>query len=87
MTRFLLRLAFSFEPLAPTAISYFLSRSLRDWEQQGLISDFKAHTKRLGKFHYRMEIDMDVNEQQAHYLLGQLLPKKLEFLGRWSEDV
>ena len=34
-----------------------------------------------------MEIDMDVNEQQAHYLLGQLLPKKLEFLGRWSEDV
>ena len=85
LTRFLLRIAFAFEPLAPTAISYFLVRYLRDWERKGLISDYRAHTKRLGKFHYKVEIDVEVNEKQAHYVLVHLLPKRFKTLGRWFD--
>ena len=81
--RFLLNLVIALEPLAPTAISYYLSRTFRDWEQQGLIDDFRAHTKRLGKFHYKVEIDVDVNAKQAHYILVHILAKRLEILRRW----
>jgi hypothetical protein len=82
-TSLLLKLAFAFEPLAPTAISYYLSRSLRDLERQGLISNYRAHTKRLGKFHYKVEIDAELSSKQAHYILAHLLPKRLKALGRW----
>ncbi len=58
------------------AISYYLSRTLRDWEKLGLISDFVAHTKRLGKFHYKVEIDVDVNSKQAHYILNSIILKR-----------
>jgi hypothetical protein len=80
---FLIRIALAFEPLAPTAISYYLSRSLRDLEQQGLISNYRAHTKRLGKFHYKVEIDAELTSNQAHYILAHILPKRLKVLGRW----
>ncbi len=76
LMRFLIRVALAFEPLAPTAISYYLSRTLRDWERQGIISDFRAHTKRLGKFHYKVEIDVEVNAKQAHYILNHIILKR-----------
>jgi hypothetical protein len=47
----MLRLAFVFEPLAPRAISYYLTRTLKEWKKQGLISEYEAKTRRLGKFH------------------------------------
>jgi hypothetical protein len=83
MFNFLFRIAFAFEPLAPTAISYFLSRNLRDWKQQGLISDYKTHSQRLGKFHYKVIVDIDVNEKQVHHLFAHVLPKRSKTLGRW----
>ena len=76
LTRFLLRVAFAFEPLAPTAISYYLSRMLRDWERQGIVEDYRAHTKRLGKFHYKVEINVEVNSKQAHYILNHIILKR-----------
>ena len=82
LVRFVLRVAFAFEPLAPTAISYLLSRTLRDWEMQGLINDFRAHTKRLGKFHYKVEFSIDLNSKQAHYIITHKLNKQLAFLRR-----
>jgi hypothetical protein len=83
--RVLLRLAFAFEPLASTAISYYTTRTLRGWEKQGLISDFKTHTKRLGKIHYKVEIEVEVNPEQAHYILAHVLAKPLKTLGRWVD--
>ena len=83
LMRLMFRLAFAFEPLAPTAISFFLSRSLRDLQSQGLITDFKAHTTRLGKFHYKVGIELEVNEKQVHYIFAHLLPKRLKVLRRW----
>ncbi len=82
MMRLLLRLAFAFEPLAPTAISYFLVRYLHVWEQQGIVSDYRANTKRLGKFHYKVEIEVEVTPKQAHYILVHKLPRQLRLLRR-----
>jgi hypothetical protein len=83
MLNFLFRIAFAFEPLAPTAISYFLARTLREWKQQGLINDYTTHTKRLGKFHYKVTVDIDVNEKQIHHFFAHVLPKRSKMLGRW----
>jgi hypothetical protein len=80
---FMLRLAFFFEPLAPQAIEYLANRSLRDWKRKGLVSKYKARTKRLGRFHYKLIVEMEVNSDQTHYLLGHLLPTRFEVIGRW----
>ena len=67
-----LRFAFVFEPLAPRAISYYLKQLLKKWKQQGLILDYKTRTRRLGKFHYRTQIDLDLSPDQTVYILGDL---------------
>ena len=77
-----LRAAFVFEPLAPRAISYYLARWLKKWKQQGLILDYKTRTKRLGKFHYRTRIDLDLSFDQAVYILGDL-SNRLKKVRRW----
>ena len=77
-----LRFAFYLEPFAPPAISYYISRRLDVLHQQGLIDGYRAHTRRLGKFHYKVEVDLDVNAQQAFYVMDDLLPKQLRRLRR-----
>lgn len=72
-----------FEPLAPTGINIFLSRTLGNLKKQGLISDYKAKTKRIHKFHYRIFMDLDLTEMQVHYVMGHLLPRRIKFLRRW----
>ena len=79
----MLRGAFFFEPLAPRAISYFLTRRLRELKKRGLISEFKTKIRRLGKFHYKIEVDLDLTAKQAHYVLGELLPNQLKNARRW----
>jgi hypothetical protein len=79
----MLRGAFFFEPLAPRAISYFLTRRLRELKRQGLISEFKTKTRRLGKFHYKIEVDLDLTAKQAHYFIGELIPNQLKNARRW----
>jgi hypothetical protein len=83
LTGLLFRVAFVFEPLAPTAISFFLGRRLNELKEEGLISDYKSRTQRLGKFHYRIEIDVDLNKKQAQHFLDELLPKQLKGVRRW----
>jgi hypothetical protein len=80
---FFFNLALIFEPLAPTAINYYLSRTLGDVKQQGYISDYKVKTKRIHKFHYRIWLDLDLTATQTHYVLGHLLPRRISFLRRW----
>src|SRR4030066_1460515 len=78
-----LRLAFAFEPLAPRAISYLLNRRLGQLKNQGLISEYKTRTVRLGKFHYRIEIDLDLTGKQAFHVLDDILPRRLNLMRRW----
>ena len=68
-----IRTIFLFEPLAPQAISYFLARRLKDLKKTGQISEFKTKIRRLGRFHYKIEIDFDLTKRQAHYVLDRLL--------------
>lgn len=82
-TGLLIRLAFFFEPLAPPAISYFLSRRLNEWKKRGLISAYKTQTTRLGKFHYKIEVDLDVNQKQTDQIIGDLLHNQLKRVRRW----
>jgi hypothetical protein len=83
LTGVLLRIAFVFEPLASTAISFYLGRRLKELKEKGLISDYASRTKRLGKFHYRIEIDLDVESKQIFHILNDLLPNQLKTVGRW----
>jgi hypothetical protein len=80
--RQLLRVTFVFEPFAPRAISYYLAQRLKKWKQQGLILDYKTRTKRLGKFHYKTQIDLNLNSNQAVHILGDLF-NKLKKVRRW----
>jgi hypothetical protein len=85
-TRVLLRVAFAFEPLAPTAITVLMNQQLRRFKEGGVISDYKTHAKRLGKFHYLIEIDVDLTGMQAVHLLANLFPQQLSRFRRWFHD-
>ena len=84
--RVLLRVAFAFEPLAPTAITVLMNQQLHRFKEAGAIGNYKTKTKRLGKFHYRIEIDLDLNGMQTIHLLGNLFPKQLSRFRRWFHD-
>ena len=77
-----LRFALVLEPLAPPVISYFLSRRLSQLKQQGKISEYNAQTKRLGKFHYNIQIDLDLTGEQAFHVVDDMLPKRLKHVRR-----
>jgi hypothetical protein len=84
--RVLMRVAFVFEPLAPTAITALMNQQLHRFKEAGAISNYKTHTKRLGKYHYRIEINLDLTGKQAIHLLGNLFPKQLSRFRRWFHD-
>ena len=86
VVRVLMRVAFVFEPLAPTAITVLMNQQLHRFKEAGAISNYKTHTKRLGKYHYRIEMDLDLTGMQAVHLLGNLFPKQLSRFRRWFHD-
>ncbi len=86
VVRVMLKVAFRFEPLAPTAISLLMHQQLHRYRDGGIISDYKTHTKRLGKYHYRIEVDLDVTDMQALHLLANVFPKQFSRYGRWFHD-
>jgi hypothetical protein len=84
--RVLMRVAFVFEPLAPTAITVLMNQQLHRFKEAGAIGDYKTHTKRLGKYHYKIVMDLDLTGRQALHLLGNLFPKQLSRFRRWFHD-
>jgi hypothetical protein len=84
--RVLLRVAFTFEPLAPTAITVLVNQQLHRYKEAGAIGDYKTKAKRLGKFHYRVEVDLDLTGMQAVHLLANLFPKQLSRFRRWFHE-
>jgi hypothetical protein len=84
--RILLRVVFVFEPLAPTAITVLMNRQLHGFRERGAIGDYKTRTKRLGKYHYRIEINLDLTGMQAVHLLSNLFPSQLSRFRRWFHD-
>lgn len=84
--RVLLRVAFVFEPLAPTAITVLIRQQLNRFKEGGIIDDYEAHTKRLGKYHYRIYLDIDLTNTQTVNLLANMFPKQLSRFRRWFYD-
>jgi hypothetical protein len=84
--RVLMRVAFVFEPLAPTAITVLMNQQLHRFKEAGAIGNYKTRTKRLGKYHYRIVMDLDLTGMQAVHLLGNLFPKQLSRFRRWFHD-
>ena len=84
--RVLLRVVFVFEPLAPTAITVLMNQQLHRFKESGAIGDYKTRTKRLGKFHYRIEVNLDLTGMQAVHLLGNLFPRQFNRFRRWFHD-
>jgi len=86
VVRVLLRVVFVFEPLAPTAITVLMNRQLHGFKERGAIGDYKTRTKRLGKYHYRIEINLDLTGMQAIHLLSNLFPRQFNRFRRWFHD-
>ena len=86
VVRVLFRVVFVFEPLAPTAITVLMNRQLRRFKERGAIGDYKTRTKRLGKYHYRIEINLDLTGMQAVHLLSNLFPSQFNRFRRWFHD-
>jgi hypothetical protein len=84
--RVLMRVAFVFEPLAPTAITVLINQQLHRFKEAGAIGDYKTRTKRLGKYHYRIVMNLDLTGIQAAHLLGNLFPKQISRFRRWFHD-
>ena len=82
----LLKVALRFEPLAPTAIRVLVNQQLRRYRDVGMIGNYKTKAKRLGKFHYRIEVDLDLTGLQAIHLLSNIFPKQLNRFRRWFHD-
>src|SRR5665647_58053 len=81
--RVLMRVIFVFEPLAPRAITILVNQQLHRFKDKNAIGDYKTKTKRLGKYHYRIEINSELTGFQATHLLGNIFPKQLRRFRRW----
>jgi hypothetical protein len=66
------------EPLAPRFVSLFLTRYLRRWKTEGSILSYRTRVKRLGKLHYRVDVDIDVAQKQAETALKRALEETIE---------
>jgi hypothetical protein len=82
----LLRAVFIFEPLAPTAITLLINRQMAKFRNGGVIGKYKTVTKRLGRFHYRIQIELDLTGLQAVHLFSNIFPNQLNGVRRWFHD-
>jgi hypothetical protein len=78
----LIRLFPLVEPLTPRAVSYYIGRQLRNWKNNNLILDYRTRTRRLGKFHYKIIVDLDLTPKQASRMLRMLRRRLIQPLKR-----
>lgn len=82
LTRLFARFALFFEPISPRFVSFELERKLRKWKNSGIIDDYKVTSKRTAKFHYRIEVNLELTQRQAKRIIGDTLIRTLRKLGR-----
>jgi hypothetical protein len=79
------RVAYAFEPLAPTAITLYLSRTFDNWKTKRVITDYTINTKRIHRFHYLVFMDFTLTGVEVHYVLNHWLPNQVQQLTRrWN---
>jgi len=70
-----------FEPFAKFGISYYLNRQLELYKQQGLLVAYKTKVRRRGKWHYRIEVSLDLTSMQAARVI-RVIVQQVRVLGR-----
>lgn len=60
------------EPLLPRYITRNVKRRLKNLKERGVILDYKAKTRRLGKLHYKIAVDVDLTQEQAAAIMKEL---------------
>jgi hypothetical protein len=73
-----------FEPFAKFGISYYLNRQLELFKQQGLLAAYKTKVRRRGKWHYRIEVSLDLTSMQAARVI-RVIVQQIRVLGRWVD--
>lgn len=63
------KLGFRFEIFVPQALKIFLNRKLKEYKGSGVISDYEVKTKRIGKYHYFLEMDLFLNVSNGGEIL------------------
>ena len=71
-----------FEPISPRFVSFLVGRKLKEWKNKGLIDYYKTKTKRIGKFHYKIYLDLDLTQEQASRILRDTLIQALKRIRR-----
>jgi hypothetical protein len=77
-----MRFAFAFEPLTPRFARFYVRRRLKELRQKGLVHDYQVRTARIGKFHYKIEIGVDLTPEQARILSRKLMVKVIKEVRR-----
>ena len=61
----LIKIAYRFEVLYPQAIKFLVNRKLEEYKTKGTLTEYKVKTKRMGKFHYFLEMDLFVTDKKG----------------------
>jgi hypothetical protein len=61
------------EPLTPRFVSFVLRRYLKKLLISGLILNSRTRVERLGKYHYKITVDVDLAQKQTDRLLSEAL--------------
>jgi hypothetical protein len=71
-----------FEPISPRFVSFLIGGKLKEWKNKGLIEYYKTKTKRTGKFHYKIYLDLGLTPEQASRIVRDPLIKALKRIRR-----
>jgi hypothetical protein len=78
----LVRFVLFFEPISPRFVSFLVRRKLKEWKNKGLIDGYKTKTRRISKFRYKIEVDLDLAQKQANWILRDTLIRILRRIRR-----
>ena len=56
-----IKIGFRFEIFYPQAIRLFLNQRFKEYKNKGTLTDYKVKTRRIGKYHYLLEMDLFLN--------------------------
>ena len=82
LSSLLARLIPVFEPISPRFISFLLRRKLKEWKNKGLIDGYRTRTKRIGKFHHKIYIDLDLTPEQVNRILKRYVDPYIKKIRR-----
>jgi hypothetical protein len=79
---YLVKAALVFEPIASPFISLFVKRPLGAWKKQGKLDRYRVGTTRLEKYHYYIDIDIELTPVQTRTATHRVLHRLVTILRR-----